>query len=474
MKVSPRRRTGRKFLFGNFYLNPAVQYATTVVSSIVLAGCVFSGLLLFRTVDADDLLVRGRRQLAEGKVAWAAKTFETLVSRRPDSYDGYLLLGEAYLQLGDRKKAEQAFWTASSMKGGLPKPGGARDPQLAMALSKLAVARKQFAPAERELLALAKAQQPQTSALEVARLAPPLKEAFYTLYQQWGDHLIRESNDVANAATKYEQALRFSQSLAQDTQMKETLLETLSRDADQLDAQKRYADVASVLKKSLRYKYLPDTLVGIAEAYEKDGKIDEAIAWYRKAFDANPGVISLKLSNMLIEKGRRLVTEKKLAEAEACFNEARKVSASAAVPMEVLFPVRVSGFTIKNQADVETGEVHPSVKVTFFNEADRPLTFLRAKASFWVDGNLVAEQVAPVANEKAPLAPKGKGGRDGKSSLLVTLSPETPLSLADLRGKMMRVKLSVAYTDEANTPWKELAIQEAEMLPGPTPPSPEN
>jgi tetratricopeptide (TPR) repeat protein len=490
-----RRRPNRRFVFGNFYLNPSAQYSTTVISAILFAGIVFSGFLLFRFTDTDDLLARGRRQLYEGKVAWAAKTFETLVARHKDSYDGYLLLGETYLQLEDRPNAERAFLAATALRGGV-KLGQTTDVMAGIALSKLSVAKGQFLQAEQQLQTLWKNQPGAAQWLLAAqpnpgqytatnqRPAPPnqdinrLQAALFLLYQRWAEVADNTHTNYPQTIAFYEKALLYAQDITQETMVKEKLIEAISVYCEHLDVTTHTDDVVHMLKKSLRYRYIPDTLISIAEAYEKTNKLDDAISWYRKAFDVNPSLISLKLSNMLMRRANELLLEKKPELAEPLFAEAKKINATATIPLEALYPVSIDHLAITATPNPDSGDLPITVAMTIQNQGERPIPVLLVKTTFYASGNStdpLAEAIETVATADKPLGGKHGGlkatltaAKQAKPADVatvrpdhqtITVQPNAPITTADIGDGSLKVVVSVAYSQTSQPEWKEVVAK---------------
>ncbi|MDX2085330.1 MAG: tetratricopeptide repeat protein [Candidatus Melainabacteria bacterium] len=444
----PRRRRKRS-LFNNFYLNPRAQYVLTIFSAMGLAALIFSGFLLFRYSDSGDLIARGKQQMAEGKVAWAAHTFQMLVRRDPNNYEGHFLLGQAYLELGDRRKGEQELKIASALRSKNPGAKGGNGVDIAM--SKLAMAQNRFDEAES---GLKQAYQKNPNNVEV-------QEALFDLYEYWGDADSATSPpDLANAIRHYDQALAFATDYQSEESLKEKLVSTMRQQAtEHFNAKQTDAGLA-VLKEALRYRYAPEILVEIANIYESHNKLDDAIAWYRKAFDANPDTISLRLSNILTRKGRLLLDQKKPQEAERYFDEARKISEMTQIPPHVLYPVKVTKVNIQAQdLEPQTGEFTPEVSALVENKADRPLNFLVLKATF-LSGDQVLDQASMVvASLKEPLAPKGLSG----SSRSVSLKAGSKSSLHMLKEGQLQVKLSVAYNEGESPDWQVKALQEGQI-----------
>jgi tetratricopeptide (TPR) repeat protein len=446
MNKYSRRRRQRKILLGNFYLNSNVQYLTTVVSAIALAGFVFSGFLLFRFTDEEDLINQGRMQLMEGKVAWAAKTFQTLVTHHHGSYEGHLLLGQAYLQLDERRKAEQEFELAASLKS----KNGDHAPEIA--LSKVAMAQDDFLRAEKILY----------PAWRRNRQDENVKQALFELYEQWGNTLMESGPpDYGTVIQKYKMALRYVGDYQAQQNVEDKLIETLRTYTERLISMRDYPNAIQQMKISLRFKYLPETLVEIAEMYGRMNRLDDSIEWYRKAFDVNPGVVGLRLTNILVQKGQQLMDDHKPEEARKYFTEADQISKQAKIPLDNLYPVSVSSVKIKTNMDEATGEFEPTVDVRVSNDSTRDLSFLSVKAEFLSDDNVLATTTEQVADPSKPLPMKNaKGKLFGKNSLSVTLKPDASLNIHALQGGKMTIRISIAYRDGNDAIWRLKSIQE--------------
>lgn len=457
MARSGRRRRRRSLFWGSFYLNPSIQYMITIASAIVLAGFVFSGFLLFRYADSEDLIARGKRQMAEGKVAWAAQTFQTLVNKYQDNYEGHLLLGQAYLELGEQRKAEQEFRIAADLKS--DDDDGNAGPEVAM--SKLAIARGEFEEAESLLLNAIKA-----SNLSEKNLPPDVKEALFELYDTWGDRLMAQQADTEAGeggqnyeavSEKYEKALRYAYDYQMEERLKEKLTQVIDQHAKELADAKQYEDAIRELKKSIHYRYLPDTLIKIGSYYERTKHLDNAIEWYRKAFEADPNAISLQLTNVLLQKGRLLLDQKKNTEAQKYFAEAEQIGERAKLPPEVMYPVSVTEVQLGPDVDYDTGEFDARVNVKFANGGVRPLNFLIARAVYISGGRTITEVSEVVASPGKPLDGKGKKG----SVRAISIAPMHKLNIHQLEKGQLVVKIFIAYSEGEDQEWKVKAIQEA-------------
>lgn len=450
-----RRRRQRQIFLGNFYLNPNVQYLTTIVSAIALAGFVFSGFLLFRFTDEEDLINRGRVQLMEGKVAWAAKTFQTLVTHHRDSYEGHLLLGQAYLQLDERRKAEQEFEIAASLKN----KTSDHAPEIAM--SKVAMAQGDFPRAEAILY----------KAWRRNRADKSVKQALFELYEQWGNTLSEaEPKDYVMIVQKYRTSLAYVSNYQAQQTIEEKLTDSIRAYTEKLIAMKDYDTAIQQLKVSLIIKYLPDTLVQIADTYGHMNRLDDAIEWYRKAFEANPDVVGLRLTNVLVQKGQQLMDDKKPEEAKKYFAEADQISQQAKVSLDNLYPVTISNVKIDSVFDEATGQFEPTVKIKLANDANRDLSFLSVKTEFMSGNDTLAETTEQVATPDKPFPMRGaKAG----NTLSVSLKPETQLSIHALQGGKLTVKISIAYRDGNDAVWKLKSIQEVTVQSGAAHPSDE-
>jgi len=448
-----RRRRQRQIFLGNFYLNPNVQYLTTVVSAIALAGFVFSGFLLFRFTDEEDLLNRGKVQLMEGKVAWAAKTFQTLITHHRDSYEGHLLLGQAYLQLDQRRKAEQEFELAASLKN----KAGDHAPEIAM--SKVAMAQGDFPRAEAILY----------KAWKRNRADKNVKQALFELYEQWGNTLSEaEPKDYVMIVQKYRTSLSYVNNYQAQQNVEDKLIDAIRAYTDKLIAMRDYDTAIQQLKVSLIIKYLPDTLVQIADTYAHMNRLDDAIDWYRKAFEANPEVVGLRLTTVLVQKGQQLMNEKKPDEAKKYFAEADQISQQAKVSLDNLYPVTISSVKVDSDFDEATGQFEPTVKLKLTNDSNRDLNFLAVKTEFISGNDTLAESQEQVATPDKPFPMKASRGN---STISVSLKPENQLSIHALQGGKLTVKISIAYRDGNEAVWKLKSIQDVTVQGGSTQPA---
>lgn len=451
MSKYSRRRRPRQIFLGNFYLNPSVQYLTTVISAIALAGFVFSGFLLFRFTDEEDLINRGKTQLMEGKVAWAAKTFQTLVTHHRDSYEGHLLLGQAYLQLDERRKAEQEFEIAASLKN------KSKDTAPEVAMSKVAMAQSDFGRAEKIL----------TQAWRKNRDNAELKQALFELYEHWGNTLYEaDAKDYAQIIQKYQSALYYVNDYQAQQNIEERMVDAIQSYTERLIAMREYDTAIQQLKISLRYKYLPDTLVQIAETYSRMNRLDDSITWFRKAFDVSPNVVGLRLTNALLEKGQQLTKAKKPEEAKQYLEEADKISQDAKVALDVLYPVSVSSVKIDNDMDEATGEFEPTVTVKLSNDSTRDLNFLAVKAEFVSGNNTLTTVTEQLATPDKPFPSKILKTWRPVNKVSIDLKPDLKLNVHALQDGKLTVKISIAYRDGTEAVWKLKSIQEASISTG--------
>ena len=444
-----RRRRQRQIYLGNFYLNPNVQYTTTIVSAIALAGLVFSGLLLFRFTDQEDLISRGKMQLRTGKVAFAQQTFQTLVNNHPRSYEGHLLLGQAFMALEKRTEAEQQFTIAASLRSNDPANASAE-----IALSKVAMAQNDFEGAERLLL---------KSWQSTRRQDKDVKQALFEMYEQWGNHLqSQEKRDYAQIISKYEFALHYVKDYDSEQMVKEKLIEAMQVYTDQLITLKNYPEATKILKQSLRLKYLPDTLARIADVYERQNQGEQALEWYKKAYEINPQRTGLRYTQALIKQAQALTAAKKKDEAAVLYAEADKVSKQSNLPLASLYPVTVNSVKISYDIDEATGEFDPAVQVRFANDASRPVNYLMGKAEFMSGDQVISTTTVVIADHENPLPLKG----DKKSARVVVFKPNESLSINALEGNKFTVKISVTYEDSVDPQWKVKTIQEAVLKSG--------
>lgn len=430
-----------------FYLAPQKQYMLIVGSAIGMATLVFSGLLLFRQADHTDLMTRGKWLMRQGKAAKAIQSFEQLVRQYNDSYEGHLELGKAYMVIEEDEKAAKEFRMASRLRAGNLRDSGAH-----VALSRMMIAQGKYVDAERQLLQAYKAD-PKN------RRDPELLMALVDLYSDWGDHYLEQSPPkYEQAFIKYSRGLRFVKSDAQQKPLEEKLVESVSFLSDQYENDKEYDKAIAVLKRAAQFKYDPDLLVKIAALYENKGDLDKAIAWNREAYKMAPQIISLKLSSLLIRKGRELNEAHQPQKAETFFQEARKVNETVRLPLDTLYPIKASRVEVAYQINPSALTMTPTVNFTLANGGSHPLNRLRVRAEFLGKGDRkLSEAEELVASSTRPLPPSTteKGGRT------VRLEANGSISLSDLPGDKLKIRISITYEDTMDAKWHE--IKNAEL-----------
>jgi Tfp pilus assembly protein PilF len=449
-----RRRRRRRSLLTRLQLEPRTQVIVTIICAVLFAGLVFSEFLLFRFSERGDLIERGKRLMYEGKVAWAAKTFQILVNRHPDDYEGHLLLGQTYLELEDRRKAEQEFKIASSIKI-------ASDPTHSLAevaLSRLEITRKNYELAETKLLELSK-KNPKN---------PEIRDSLFSLYDQWGDNYLLTKQDTPNAILKYDLALPYASDYNLETRLKDKLMEAARTQADKLITQGKSQEGINLLEQSLRYRYLPSTLSRIAKFYEQKNQLGDAIYWYRKAFNVDPAPTGLLLSKLLMRQGRELTDKKKPEEANAFFEEAKEVSRLASIPISEIYPVGVKTISlVPIEFDLETNEFLPKATIAFENKADRELSFLLARITYFSGNKQISQLTKAVASPENPLPRAG----DSRCKRNEVIAPTFKFNLPMLEDQQIRIKVSIAYSDDPAAEWLMKSIYEGRIRK-PDPPKP--
>jgi len=429
----PPRRPNRfkPWTPAGMYLAWGAPYTTTIVAAVLLAGLVFTGLLLFRYNDRNDILARGKRLMAEGKVSLAVESFRNLVNKYPDSYDGHVALGRAYLDLSLPWKAEQEFRMASALKV------AQRENAADVARSELLISQRRFNEAE-DLLLIAQKKNAKD---------PDVKSGLFELYMRWGDYLNEFLGERTQAIPYYERALFYVSRYEAEQEIKDKLI-PLMLDAAQNDiAAGRYTDAAKLMKRSITYRYDAQTLVALGNVYERQNLLDDAIAWYQKAFDTNPSLISIKLSNVLISKGKALQAKNEPEQAEQYFRAADDVLKKTNAKPSDLYPVTLSVTAVSPKFDKASGRLVPGLTVQVQNSAHRDIAFLKLRAEFYVANRLVA-MAEGMGTQPGKLL-KANGHADSLHT--VKLVPSQAINVARLGRDPIKLKVYVAYSEPTTT-----------------------
>lgn len=474
MVRSPRRGSGGRRpawrAVAHWLGEPRVQLVAIVLLALGLAGLVFSGFLLVQYSDTQDLLSRGKSYMQEGKIAWATRTFQTLVNKQPENYDARVWLGQAYLEMGDTRKAEQEFQVATVIRNSHTGEEGnavasAESERLQrLALARLYASRGKFSEAENTL----------TTLLEANQNEPEIKQALFDLYVTWGRQLEEKDKLPLEVIGKYEEALEYAIDYPQESQLKETIVDTLLAEAKRkmptssTRSMQAYDASLGLLKRALKQQYTAETLIALGHLYEQAGQLDKAITWYRKAFQLEPTVISIQLFSVLQQKAQALQAKGKDGEAQRYFDEAKHISQLSQMKPEMLYPVELQKLHISpSKWEPETGRFTPVISGTVANKGVHQVAYLDIKAELYLDDQLFTVVTKHLVDNKDLLKPQGKSG----SFQGFKLFPEESLSAYQVQNDALKVKLYVAYTPTEPRDWVLKAVHEGEVA-FPKPPEP--
>ena len=273
---------------------------------------------------------------------------------------------------------------------------------------------------------------------------------------------------------KYERALRYANDYRNEDTVKEKLIDCYTVYAGYLTDQKQDEQAIALMKKSLRYRYLPETLIEVASEYERIGNLDEAIVWYRKAFDANPSTISIRLTAVLMKKGRILLEEKKSEEAQRYFDEADQIGKKANLSLDEIYNVKIAEMQVVSNVDAETGAFTPKIKLRLENAGDRPINFMIVKAVVMAGDEEITEMTEVIASPDKPLlSPTDvegsvSRGKESPTMASVVLKPKEKLNVHMFKRGQFKVVISTAYSEGPDQVWKIKTTQEAKIQKLPT------
>lgn len=442
-------------------LNLVMQSLLTIVAAIIFSGLVFTGILVFKDTDEGDILAQGNRYMVEGKVAKSIQQYKRLIFEHPNSYEGHLALGKAYLALKEPEKAEKYFKLAAN----LPQ-GDHKNIDVHLAQSQLFLSQRSFEEGA-QLLTETLAQLPETptpsdnnsTTSSSNSKRHDVVQALIELNEQWASHL-NEQEEFEQASEKYKQALTHVSDYGTEKRLKTELIHTASLWSKQLMAQDQKEQAIDVLKQALDVQYDANLLMKIAAIYKESNQLDQAIVWYRKAYDAEPEQITLTLSELLITRGKELQSAGKRPEAVAYFDEADKLLSNENTSPHLRYPVIAKDFTVSPGLNRQTNSLHPSCKVTLANQSHRSLPYLKVKAGFWSNDTLLGEtEVLPI-NDKHPLEPEGLAN----SHRTVSLKAPHTIDIASLDGNSINIKLSVGYKQPHHPIlWDLKSVQEIQL-----------
>lgn len=523
-------------------LNPWLQLGSggqaliTVIAALVFSGLIFSGLLVFRSSDQDDLLAQGQRDLAEGRVARAVHTLRQLVRQNSKNFEGQLALGKAYLTLGDVDSAQEAFSKALRLK----QPSGTshtpqalhNDVALALAQGQLQLTEGNYSGATEPLQTLLLTYPKQLSVADRTALQSALTDA----HQAWGDSLLKPasgkaasftassqhaSSESANglslklthlkeAILHYQQALQTVQTYGREKALKQKLLALLEQwlegapnegarspksSADKTSTpstlQQSPQEAIEILEPLVRWLPEADLMIRLGDLHlqqaqdpqasavnakvsdspsEAHTPYDTAIGWYRRAYQAAPHGVGVKLAHVLTLRGKVYLKAHQDALANADFKEAdlllgRTADDSTLSTPSLLYPVSIKTIAVAPHLNRDAQTLQPSATITLASEAHRPLQHLMARVQILSGSKVLGEWTNVIATSKKPL--EADGLPLSKRTWSVQLKDPVSLNILTSGGSL-RVTTSISYDmpEEGKKPsWELKRVQEIRIQP---------
>lgn len=447
---------GWGFGLASAVLEPRAQALWLTLSLSLFGLLLLSGALLFRYSDTEDLLSRGKQYLLEGKAAWAAETFRRLVHSSPKVSEGYLRLGQAYLELGEPQLAQQAFETAALLES--PAQSLSQTPaQKAIAQANLAVASGQFASAKTQLLTVLKALPPASPQTNAAQA--DLNEALATLHTLWGLFLLEEAHQPQQAALRFEEGLSFirpvtaTQAERRAALVGRTVDALLQAQAYKAQRHGPYAQQKALLLKALGFQYNPVILLKLAQAAQQAGQPQAALSYYEEAFTLEPALVAKPFSLWLQQEEKRLLALGKPQAAQKPAALLKQVVAQGLEPISLAWPVMVNALNLTTVVlDKDTGELKPRVQLNLSNQRATALPFVQVKAIFYSGDKPLTTAIQTVRLLGA-----------GQSRSL-SLQPLDELDVYKLEEGKLKAKVWVAFSEAAKPHWLNKAQVEKTVL----------
>jgi Flp pilus assembly protein TadD len=343
------------------------------MAALLLAGMLFSGVLLLEYTNHSELLAKGKQLMKEGKVAWAADNFKKIIQQDAGHYEAHLRLGQVLLELGELEQAQHEFETAMAIKLNIPPASRtvAQDALISIASAKLSMLKKRWQEAETTLM-LGYEHQANNS---------ELKEALWVLYQQWGQAAF-EQHQFSEAITRLGQALDFVGRYKQEEETQAWLAKALQSAYTALEARKastqeRLAFIETALRKHYSYKLL----LAKAAIYEHEiNNPTMALQAYRQAFQSQPHVVGLKLLEQLDEAIAQ-------AQLSGHLKLSRQLEAEALAAKQLIQQHQPAGQRIsiaiqaieRTAQEADTTEWQPKIVLTLANHSGVSVPYLKVK-----------------------------------------------------------------------------------------------
>ncbi len=292
-----------------------------------------------------------------------------------------------------------------------------------------------------------------------------LKQKLLALLEQWLEGSpLGEGTNTGSSLGSSKNAGRFRSWAMQSPKEAIELLEPLVRWLPEPDLMIRLGDLYLLQVESGTIAAHSEALTTPTSPY------DTAIEWYRKAYQAVPHGVGVKLAHVLTLRGKAHLKEHHEALAAADFKEAdlllgRTAGDESLATPSLLYPVTVQSLSVAHHLDRDTQTFQPSATITLTSQTHRPLTHLLVRIQMLADNKVLGEWTRIAATSKKPL--EAEGLPHSKQTWSVQLKEPVPLSLLTAGGAV-RVTASISYdmSEEGKKPsWELKRVQEIRIQP---------
>ncbi|XVJ51314.1 MAG: tetratricopeptide repeat protein [Vampirovibrio sp.] len=418
------------------------QVVAVLVAGILVSGLLFSGILLWQSSDTEHQLHAAQAWMNEGKMAWATQSLEALTEKHPDFFEGWVALGQCYLEANELDKAQQALDTAMAIRSREKEFSlEQEDMKILVGFSEATLLRLQhrYSAAETLLLKL----------YETYPQQPALKHALWDLYYQWGLWHLKQDPNPRKALFYLQEAQSFVTRFRYDRQMQDAIETATIRQYTLIQAQQASLEQRRhFLQEVLTYHYSHTLLSNLAQLEMEAKHPLQSLAYLQQAYQLMPNRYALHYSQALETALKIYRDQGKTQKAQAIQDTLTQIQSQLKREGNPLpYPLKVTIAQVQAKLlNTQTKEWTPEIILHLENKGQIPIPFIQFKIRLAAGQDVLQTYYEHLAT---PLLPFHKGSLPHRLSV----TEDHRYLLQRIPQAQLQVEVWAAFEEGKEAPW---------------------
>lgn len=372
--------------------------------TLILIALIFIGIsafLFYKKADQkpdieSQILIEAREYAKKEQIGYAMEKYNKIVRLFPENYDAHIELARLYAKTDEDDMAKVEL-TKATMLGYKTKY------QAELELAYIYLRENNFSMALSYINEIKNVKKIKT---------PNIHKELGDFYHYWAKNYtqndkaekIRKLREAYNyyAAGRDSKGSKLQESLKTRNEIRKLYIEM----ANELSNMGKYDDAKEILKQSLVFWNNSTVLYQLANVYEKEGNIENAIDTYEKAFLLNPKAGKTKpLESLLLKKASEYEKNGDKVSAELYYTKAKKLNPKLNTQKAEERNFVLNVLSVKANEDFEKDIFKPEVVLKLNNISQKNIEYLKAKIIFLSNDKVFSEEYKVLADKTTVLKP---------------------------------------------------------------------